>query len=46
MLVWLVILVSIATTATGVPVAVVFGIINIALALAYRAKQGQVIHAG
>lgn len=42
MFVWLIILVSIAIIATGVPVAIVFGIINIALALAYRAKQGQI----
>ena len=42
MLVCLIIIISAAIIATGVPVAVVFGLINIALAWAYRAKRGQV----
>lgn len=42
MLVWLITIISAAIIATGVPVAVVFGFINISLALAYRAKRGQV----
>lgn len=42
MLVWLIIITSIAIISTGIPVAIVFGFINIALALAYRAKRGQV----